>query len=132
MTQKDEEREQFIAILQKELPAVDSGTVYRAARLLMRHAATHGRLAEESCNGYPTQGSPSMPIECINKLQNAWDARISKKKKQIEARMSAIAAELGLGIDFGGDPRGYTVKVFLPSKRYNTWGGEESGWGVPQ
>jgi hypothetical protein len=34
--------------------------------------------------------------------------------------------------DFGGDPRGYTVKVHLPNHAYNTWGGAESGYGVPQ
>lgn len=33
---------------------------------------------------------------------------------------------------FGGDPRGYTVKILLPDGSSNTWGGFECGWGVPQ
>lgn len=33
---------------------------------------------------------------------------------------------------FGGDPRGYTVKLLLPDGTYNTWGGFECGLGVPQ
>lgn len=38
----------------------------------------------------------------------------------------------GVVPDFGGDPRGYTVKLLLPDGSYNTWGGFECGWGVPQ
>lgn len=29
-----------------------------------------------------------------------------------------------------GDPRGYPVKLQLPSGRYNTWGGREEGYGI--
>ncbi len=34
------------------------------------------------------------------------------------------------GFSNGGDPRGYTLKIHLPTERYNTWGGKEEGWGV--
>ena len=33
--------------------------------------------------------------------------------------------------EVGGDPRGYTLKLRLPSGKGNTWGGDECGWGVP-
>ena len=39
-------------------------------------------------------------------------------------------------IKYGGDPRGYTVNILLPvldgdsCAPFNTWGGEEEGWGI--
>lgn len=89
-----------------------------AARLLMRHGATYGRLAE---------------IECSVELTQRQQTQLEKRQEQLERRIRQIVATLGEGFDvnFSGDPRGYTVKITLPTKRYNTWGGEESGWGVP-
>lgn len=126
------EREQFVAFMQRELATFPPAEVEQAARLLLRHAATHGRLAEESCNGHPAQGSPSMDVKSLGKLQEKWDARIEREEKRIEKRIGEICAPFGIRPDFGGDPRGYTVKLFLPSGKYNTWGGKESGYGVPQ
>lgn len=54
------------------------------------------------------------------------------RKDAVEARIEALCAGVGVRVKFGGDPRGYTVKVFFPSGRSNTWGGAEDGWGVPQ
>lgn len=39
------------------------------------------------------------------------------------------AAELDVPFTVGGDPRGYCLKIILPSRRYNTMGGAEEGWG---
>lgn len=124
------ERESFIARLTRELPNLPAQQVVNAARLLMRHAKTHGNLQEDRCNGHPACSSPTMDARDINKLQEAWDARIERREAQLEKRMSEIAQGLGLVADFGGDPRGYTVKLKLPSGAYNNMGGE--GWGVPQ
>lgn len=133
------EREEFISRFREEFPDRSREECLHAARLLLRHSKTHGRLAVESCNGHPLQGI-SPPIGCdmkeynarISKAQDRWDARIEKKEKQIEARMMEICKPFNLPVTFGGDPRGYTVKVKFPSGRYNTWGGSEDGWGVPQ
>jgi len=124
------EREQFIAAMVREFPGKSADEVTRLARLLLRHAKTHGRLAEESCNGHPIQSSPTAAMALVNRLQAKWDARIERQEKQIEHRIAEIAAELGCAADFGGDPRGYTVKLQLPSGRMNTWG--QDGFGVPQ
>ena len=124
------EREEFIAAMVREFPNKSADSVAQLARLLLRHAKTHGRLAEETYNGHPAQGSPSLPAATINRLQEKWDARIARQEKQVERRMSEIAAELGAKIDFGGDPRGYTVKLILPSGHSNTWG--QDGFGIPQ
>lgn len=125
------EREDFIVAMFKEFPQRRHDDVMQLARLLLRHAKTHGRLSEESCNGHPCQGS-MMPADKINALQERWDARIERETERIEKRIKAICEPFGIVPDFGGDPRGYTVKLHLPSKRYNTWGGEESGYGIPQ
>jgi hypothetical protein len=124
------EREEFIAAMVREFPDKHEHAVTQLARLLLRHAKTHGRLAEESCNDHPAQGSPTMDAKTIGRLQDRWDARIERQEKQVERRMAEIAAELGATADFGGDPRGYTVKLRLPSGRNNTWG--QDGFGVPQ
>ncbi len=125
------EREEFVVTLSKALPDKPQQQVLRAARLLMRHAKTHQRLSEESCNGHPAQSSPFIDSKRLGQLQDAWDARIERREKQIERRITEICADIGVTPDFGGDPRGYTVKIHLPSGAYNTWGGKESGYGVP-
>jgi hypothetical protein len=125
------EREKFVSALAQALPDKPYHVVAHSARLLMRHAHTHQRLSEESCNGHPAQGSPTMDARVIGKLQEKWDARIERQETQIERRITEICAELGIKPDFQGDPRGYTVKVHLPTGVYNTWGGQESGFGVP-
>ena len=49
----------------------------------------------------------------------------------IEARVRELAGLLGVRVTFGGDPRGYTVKLHVEGdKLYNTWGGAESGYGI--
>lgn len=128
-TKKD--REEFVAILSRECPLIDAVRVAQIAGRIMRHAATIGRLAEESCNGHPMQGNAHIDAQRLNKLQDAWDARIERQEQAAQAHITKAAEELGLVPDFGGDPRGYTVKIKLPSGRYNTWGGKEDGWGVP-
>lgn len=124
------EREAFIAQLVRALPDFPAPLIVRNARLIIRHAVTHGHLAEQSCNGHPAQGSPSMDVATVNRLQEKWDARIAKREAQIERRIAELCAEIGIAVHFGGDPRGYTVKVQLPNGASNTWG--RDGWGVPQ
>ena len=89
--------------------------------LIARHAATHARLSEDACNGHPLQGAnPPVPIERMNKLQDAWDMRVEKQTEYTEARIIALvdslpATDTGkLQVSFDGDPRGCTVKISLP------------------
>jgi len=37
----------------------------------------------------------------------------------------------GFSCDPSGDPRGYTLKIHTPGMSWNTWGGQETGHGVP-
>lgn len=139
MSATQKERLDFITRFREEFPDRPREVCIQAANLILRHAATHARLAEESCNGHPIQ-SQCPPQGCdmpaynarVSKLQDQWDARIEKGEAQAEKRITEICAPFGIKPNFGGDPRGYTVKLILPSGRYNTMGGAEDGWGVPQ
>lgn len=128
---KQNERDQFIAQLVRALPNKPAHLVADSARLLMRHAKTHGRLAEEECNG-PGDYVHRLPIAESNRLIEEHARRVETRQAQAEKRIAAICAELGIEPVFGGDPRGYTVKVRLPSGASNTMGGREDGWGIPQ
>jgi hypothetical protein len=51
--------------------------------------------------------------------------------RNIRHRIKKLAKERDFGVKFKDDPRGYTVRLLLPSGAYNTWGGKEEGYGVP-
>ena len=131
MTASAKDRALFVGQLVRAMPDKPVHVVERAAALLIRHATTHGNLAEAECNG-PGDWVNSIPYPRAGEIINTHQALIEKKRAQIEARMTAICAELGITPNFDGDPRGYTVKVHLPTGASNTWGGREEGYGVPQ
>jgi hypothetical protein len=128
---KATERDEFVAILTRALPDTPAHLVVRAARLLMRHAKTHGNLAEAQCNG-PGDYVNRIPYPEAGEIYRKHEEWREKREQQIERRISEIAQSIGVVADFQGDPRGYTVKLHLPTGQYNTMGGRESGWGVPQ
>lgn len=102
------ERERFFAVMAKEVPTATEHDV----RAFLRDAATLARLAVVNCN---------------RELTKAED----KRDDAATARVLARAKALGLEADVDGDPRGYVVKLHLPGGSFNTWGGKESGYGVP-
>lgn len=126
------EREDFLIRLVREFPARPAHEVQRIARLLLRHAKTHHRIAEALCNGALEAGGPGLPIDYVNRRQAEHAAWCEKRSAQLERRIAEVCAELGCSVSFSGDPRGYTVRLHLPSARGNTWGGDTYGWGVPQ
>lgn len=102
-----------------------------AARALLRHARTHGNLAVAECNG-PGDYINRMPYPAAGDAINVWQGNLERRQERCEKRITEICAGFNLPVTLGGDPRGYTVKVKLPSGAYNTWGGSESGYGIPQ
>lgn len=108
MTATRDERLEF-AFVMGELGKLRFSEVER----LLKLAKAHGKLQEKACN---------------SELSDREKAREAK----IEQEIANLLHPSGIKAKFGGDPRGYTVKLILPNKRYNTWGGEEDGWGVPQ
>ena len=121
-------REKFVQIVQRESNAFTFMERDRLARLLMRHAKTHGNLQEQNCNGCGTWYGES--TESFNKRQSRFEAALEKREQQIERRLTEIANQLGFGIILGGDPRGATVKLKVPSGFTDDWAKE--GVCVPQ
>lgn len=68
---------------------------------------------------------------CNGDLESdAWERRGVAAK----AKGDAILSAYGLESRIGGDPRGYTFHLLAlpgaPAIRGNTWGGDESGYGI--
>ena len=109
------EREEFIVNFARAFPDIKPETLTSAATALLRLAKRHGQIAVAQCNGDLEQHV------------------IEREYLKVAEGLQKIARDVpGLKIETGGDPRGYTVKLHLPNGAYNTWGGKESGYGVPQ
>ena len=94
----------------------DAGLVLPGYQMsLIRLCAMYARHQERLCN------------EDLGEWGNAYDDKLMKR---ITDTLAHDKSGLIQRIEFGGDPRGYTVKVHLINERYNTWGGKESGWGI--
>lgn len=52
------------------------------------------------------------------------------QRPQLRAKVAALAARHGISLDFelSGDPRGFSLKLRLPTGRSNSFGGEV--WGI--
>lgn len=66
-------------------------------------------------------------LHCNVGLTPQQEANVEK----VCIKVNDIATKLHTTIHIGGDPRGYALKILLPSKEYNTWGGAEDGYGIP-
>ena len=125
------ERVEFVTIFREQFPKVDRETCVKAAGLLLRYAARHKRLAEADCNG-PGDRINRTPYPLAGILIENWQAHLDLQVARLEFKIAAVCKPFKLRCELGGDPRGYTVKLFFKSAIYNTWGGCESGYGVPQ
>ena len=57
---------------------------------------------------------------------------LMKRQRALRSSMTKVGNTINATLKFGGDPRGFTVKVMMPkTKLYNSWGGAEEGYGVP-
>lgn len=136
MTRKD--REQTIADLTAE------GWPLAAIRSVLRDAVTLTRLAEMACSseaadrdrvpcpaGPDWTGVKGLPCLCDHRDEaHETVPRIAVQANRTERRVHTLAARMGATVKFNGDPRGYVVKLTLPSGRYNTWGGKGEGYGI--
>lgn len=87
------------------------------ATKLLRLGTTHARL-------------------CVNECNRSLSPAEVEQLRRLRVRLTTLCALLGIGFKVGGDPRGYTIKLLFPKDRsgrrpYNTWGGEDEGYGVP-
>lgn len=76
---------------------------------LLRASRAYARLCELQC---------SQPLT----------ERQEKRLKRLPAQIAALAREMGFGVTLQQDPRGYCVKVVVPSGASNTLGND--GWGI--
>ena len=95
---------EFAIAIARECPEAKPDDVCELIRLSRRHA----RLQERAC---------SQPVK------EGFDVRC-------EESIRAVCGRIGVPVYFSGDPRGFTVKVKLPSGLSNHWGGLT--FGVPQ
>lgn len=106
-------REAFTRAYEKEVQHKITSDQAKTIKTLLRWSANHCSLCEILCN---------------DSTQQEW---ATDRLKKVEQYILRAAAALHLGIHFDGDPRGYTVKVIFPkTKQWNTWGGEETGYGI--
>ena len=94
-----------------------------AADKFMKLARTLERINVRECNGY---SSPNPYFRA-----DLAEAKDRVARARTEARLKDLCRHYGFGLNLGGDPRGFAVKLILPTGRYNTWGGKEEGYGVP-
>lgn len=104
-----------------ELPGTPPTAVIDYGRAILRAARTIQRLAETACNRPLTEREERRHAAAV--------ARIRKSLAEL-ATWSTDGRSVTIA-EIGRDPRGYCVKLRLPSGKGNTWGGDECGWGVP-
>ena len=123
--QKD--RDEFLALASREGLTVDQ------ARALLRHANTIERLAVAQCNGdWPADNGERKTEVCECGLAwapSSFKVTFRPTRKRVcpdcyaSARVRAILPD-GYGAIIGGDPRGCTLKITVPSGYTNDWGKE--------
>ena len=66
-------------------------------------------------------------IACNNGLTE----RQERRKQNLQTRIKAVLERAGLVLNhFNSDPRGYAVYLDLPDGSYNSFGGQECGYGI--
>jgi hypothetical protein len=68
---------------------------------------------------------------CSEDMSDENRARAESVEAGLERDIIEIAHGFGLKVRFGGDPRGFTVRLLAPKEDvYNTWGGPIHGYGI--
>jgi hypothetical protein len=138
---RQKDRDEFMALMVRELAAEPAHHVTDFARKVMRHGATLHRMAEAECNGTwpfnPRGETATVCTRCDSEVaRSSMVPDRSKPKngshflplicKECRLREVVIALCLPYGIvpKFGGDPRGCVLKLQVPSGATNDWGRE--------
>lgn len=143
-----EKTEAVEALLQEGVPFNVACNVYRLARGMARRAelACSSEAADRDRVPCPNEfrntdlNNEGVPVEsCLCRDHGSFDddtnehgsiPRIAVQDARAERELRRTLAPYRIFPRFGGDPRGYVVKLKLPSGRSNTWGGAEAGWGI--
>lgn len=121
VTTKGKELAELLApALPDSINCFDGGYRWICSRIC-RLATTYGHLQETQC------------CRELTKAEERREETIMAKITEL-VRLHLPFVER---VSFEGDPRGYTIKLIVPDPRhpgrnlYNTWGGSETGLGVP-
>ena len=89
-------------------------TMIKECLTLRRLALKHHRLAEYDCNGEGYILGQFIRLDGSNPKAyvDADTSIFTAVSDKIEAKINAICDRLGFRVEFQGDPRGYTVKIF--------------------
>lgn len=52
------------------------------------------------------------------------EVELHQRAERIKNKVSIIAHSLGFNVEFNDDPRGYSIKLYLPSGKSNSWDGK--------
>ncbi|MDE3110321.1 MAG: hypothetical protein KGL02_10310 [Acidobacteriota bacterium] len=103
------------AVLSAYIASIGKRTPREAAQdaaALCRFANSLNRLSEFACNCGLTE-------------------RQERRKQNLRTRIKAVLERAGLVLNhFNSDPRGYAVYLDLPDGSYNSFGGQECGYGI--
>lgn len=129
------EREQFTALLAREFPQIKLHILAEWTTKMMRASKRHAKLQEAQCNGdWPADNGQREVVACPT-CECMWVPTTFKSKLCPDCHVERDIRRLcdaipGIEPVFGGDPRGCTVKLKVPSGNSNDWGRE--GICVPQ
>lgn len=108
----------------------DEPETLRTLSRIGRLAATHQRLAEAECSVEMTERQAARHARRVEALEATIRRLVATLPRALAVPRSGAPADLSepsglvpVGVDFGGDPRGYTVKLIVPDPSAgNTWG----------
>lgn len=105
------DREEFLVRLAHELPGVPPTAILDHGRAILRAARKLDNLAIALCNGAIDQ----------DRYETAKNRAVARVQRALDTMAAWTPPNRRVTIaDTGGDPRGYCLKLNLPS-----------GWGVP-
>lgn len=139
MPSRTQQREEFAAILARELPDTPIHHVTELAGRLVRASTTLTRLAEAACNGdYPCDNGERKVLWC-DRCEGGF-VRSAMKRIGIDTvkgtnrylcidcrtqdRVTAVLKPFNIEPIFAGDPRGCVLKLKVPSGKTNDFGRE--------
>jgi len=145
MSSYQEDRDQFVARMSAE------GMPVYVTRQILRLAATIDRLATAKCNGdFPADHGDQWETVVCEECGSAWHPSAFRRRPAAELARAKAAGETvsaricvdchterkltalmpaGFTVITGGDPRGYTTKITVPSGQTEYSGAD--GYGVP-
>lgn len=106
--------ERTLRVFEEESNVKDRDTLRKIMRKLHRYETELQKISEAGCN--------------VKLTEEQWKL-IAEKEMRIKAKVEDIVINtLGFSVGFDDDPRGFHIRILLPSARSNLWDG--FSWGI--